>query len=157
MNAPPRSRRIRRRLRAGLATGVLTLSLASACSGGAPPEVPGSAPGDPSSAARPSSSAVLAIDSPRDGEVFATSTIPLAISLRKARIVAAASTDLRPDEGHLHVVLDDRLVSMTSGLRENIRRVEPGTHLLRVEFVASDHAPFAPRVIADVTFRVKGG
>jgi hypothetical protein len=33
--------------------------------------------------------------------------------------------------------------------------VSPGQHLLRVEFVASDHAPFDPRVFQQVTFTVQ--
>jgi hypothetical protein len=33
--------------------------------------------------------------------------------------------------------------------------VAPGQHTLRVEFVASDHLPFDPRVISEVVFEVK--
>ena len=106
--------------------------------------------------ARPSSTAKLAIVTPKNGEVFNSSTVPLRVSLTGGKLVVATSTNLRPDEGHLHVLLDDQLISMTSGLRENIPDVKPGTHLMRVEYVANDHAPFNPRVIAQVTFRVSG-
>jgi hypothetical protein len=44
---------------------------------------------------------------------------------------------------------------MSFGLHEPIRKVAPGTHLLRVEFVASDHLPWDPRVFDNVTFEVK--
>lgn len=104
---------------------------------------------------RPSSTATLAIVSPRNGQTLAGPTVPLKVTLEGAEITAATSTNLRPDEGHLHVILDDRLISMTSGLRENIPDVKPGPHLLRVEFVANDHAPFDPRVIEQVAFEVK--
>ena len=104
---------------------------------------------------RPSSTAALSIVSPRDGQSFSTSDVPIRVSLKHARVVPATSTNLRPDEGHLHVILDDRLVTMTAGLSEKIRGVRPGDHLLRVEFVANDHGPFNPRVIDQVAFSVK--
>jgi hypothetical protein len=130
----------------------LTVAGAAACSSEPPPASPSSRP---AAAARPSSTARLAIVSPRNGEALAGPTVPLRVSLERATITAVTSTDLRPDEGHLHVILDDRLVSMTSGLRENIPDVRPGPHLLRVEFVAGDHAPFDPRVIQQVAFEVR--
>ena len=71
-------------------------------------------------------------------------------------IATSASTELVPDEGHLHVVLDDQLISMTSDLESVIPDVAPGMHLLKIEFVANDHAPFDPRVIAAVSFEVTG-
>jgi hypothetical protein len=132
---------------------VLTLAVAGgvACSSDPPSASPSSRP---PAASRPSSTAKLAIVSPRNGETLPGPAVPLKVSLEGAAITAATSTNLRPDEGHLHVILDDRLVSMTSGLRENIPDVKPGPHLLRVEFVASDHAPFDPRVIQQVAFEV---
>ena len=51
--------------------------------------------------------------------------------------------------------LDSNLVSMTFGLDQSIPSVTPGQHVLRVEFVASDHAPFNPRIFASVVFQVK--
>jgi Family of unknown function (DUF6130) len=82
--------------------------------------------------------------------------VGLEISLEDAVIVPQTSTDVAPDEGHLHVILDDQLISMTSRLRDTIADVEPGRHLLKVEFVASDHLPFDPRVIAVVSFETTG-
>ncbi len=76
------------------------------------------------------------------------------MSLRGARIVPLASKTLRPDEGHIHVQLDGRLISMTQGLRQMIPDLTHGAHSIRVEFVASDHAPFDPRHFASVTFEV---
>ena len=82
--------------------------------------------------------------------------ITLKVQLTGARIVAVTSTTLAPNRGHLHVILDNQLVSMTSGTTTTLPGVGPGTHLLKVEFVASDHAPFDPRVIAATSFTVKG-
>ncbi len=69
--------------------------------------------------------------------------------------MSKASTDLRPDEGHVHVQLDGELVSMAYGLRQDIPDVRPGSHMIRVEFVASDHAPFEPRLFTEVAVEVK--
>ena len=105
---------------------------------------------------RPSSSAELAVTSPGNGEIVRGSTVDLRVDLEGARIVPQTTTELAPDEGHLHVLLDDELISMTEGTRQRIRDVAPGVHRLTVEFVANDHAPFAPRVIATVVFEARG-
>jgi hypothetical protein len=55
----------------------------------------------------------------------------------------------------VHVLLDDALISMTEGLEQVIPDVEPGMHRLTVEFVATDHAPFDPRVVAVAVFEVE--
>ena len=105
---------------------------------------------------RPSTDATLAIVSPGNGETIHGSDVTLKLERDGGTIAASASTELVPDEGHLHVVLDDQLISMTSDLESVISDVAPGTHLIKVEFVANDHAPFDPRVIAAVSFEVAG-
>ena len=45
---------------------------------------------------------------------------------------------------------------MTTGTEPTIPDVAPGHHVVQVEFVATDHGPFNPRVIAVVSFEVKG-
>jgi Family of unknown function (DUF6130) len=104
---------------------------------------------------RPSSTAKLSIVAPKVGEVVHGSSVDLRVELRGARIVPATTTSIMPDEGHLHVLLDDTLVSMTQGLEQTIPDVPSGSHRIQVEFVAGDHAPFDPRVIAVVAFEVK--
>jgi hypothetical protein len=106
-------------------------------------------------ATRPSTSARLGIASPDSGAVIRTDHVNLVVELEGAELSDAASTDLRPNQGHLHVTLDDQLISMTSGLEQVLPGLTPGDHLLKVEFVANDHAPFEPRVSAAVSFRVK--
>jgi hypothetical protein len=142
--------------RTAIAAGALVLALAGSACGSNGPAVgaTSTSPAAPSLGPRPSSTAELSIVAPRDGQVIDGDAVDLRIRLRKAKVVAATSTDLRPDEGHLHVILDDQLISMTSGHEQKIPDVAPGQHLLKVEFVASDHAPFDPRVIAAVAFRV---
>lgn len=136
----------------------LSLALmASACGGGGG----GGGSASPTSstptvaADRPASTAKLAIVSPRNGEVIHGSIVQLKVSLKDAKVVPATTTDIVPDEGHLHVLLDGELVTMTGELQQLIANLAPGQHLLKVEFVATDHAPFDPRVIVAVAFEVK--
>jgi hypothetical protein len=127
--------------------------IAAACTGSSDgPSSPGSV-GPPSP--RPSSTGKLTILSPTNGQVFHGGNVILRVELKDATLVQVTSTDLKPNEGHLHVILDDSLVSMTAELETVIRNLAPGRHLIKVEFVANDHAPFDPRVIAAVAFRVK--
>jgi hypothetical protein len=105
--------------------------------------------------ARPSSTATLTIVSPANGGVVHGSTVDLRLRLQHAKIVPATTQDLRPDRGHIHVILDGKLISMNYRLKNVITDVPPGPHLLQAEFVASDHAPFDPRVIAVTSFEVK--
>ena len=104
---------------------------------------------------RPSSTAKLAIVLPKVGEVVPGSSVDLRVKLQDAKLVPATTTHIVPDEGHLHVILDDTLISMTQGLEQTIPDVAPGEHRIMVEFVASDHAPFDPRVVSVVAFEVK--
>jgi hypothetical protein len=130
-------------------------ALLAACDGGA--EGGGGPNGSPTPTpiARPSSTAELTIVSPENGELIRGPAVRLRIQLEGGTIVPQTSTDLRPNEGHLHVLIDDALISMTEGLEQTITDVEPGLHRLTVEFVATDHAPFDPRVVAVVAFQVR--
>jgi hypothetical protein len=107
------------------------------------------------SADRPASTAKLSIVSPTNGQVVKGTTVQMKVRLQDATIVPATTTDIVPDEGHLHVILDDQLISMTGETTQLLANLTPGQHLLKVEFVASDHAPFDPRVIAAVAFEVQ--
>ena len=115
----------------------------------------GSGSGSTTPQVRPSSTAKLSLISPTQGEVFTTGTIPVKVSLKDATIVPTTSTNLKPNEGHLHLYLDNQIVSMNYQADAVLHDVKPGQHLLRVEYVATDHAPFDPRVIVQVTFEVK--
>jgi hypothetical protein len=105
---------------------------------------------------RPASTAQLTIVSPTEGQTIDGGTVALKVDLQGAKIVPATTTNIVPDEGHLHVILDEQLISMTADLEQTIPDVGPGEHLLKVEFVASDHIPFDPRVIAAVSFETTG-
>jgi hypothetical protein len=139
----------RRRTGPAMAMAAAVALLLSACSSGQ------ASPKSPTPVPRPSSTAKLAIVQPTDGQVVTSSTVHVVISLKDATIVPATTTNLRPDQGHLHVFLDGQIVSMNYQVDATIPNVGPGQHLLRVEFVASDHAPFDPRVFVQLTFTVQ--
>jgi hypothetical protein len=104
---------------------------------------------------RPSSSAVMTLVSPTQGESVTGGVVHVVVSLTGATIVSATTTNIRPDQGHIHLYVDNNLVSMNYGTQQDLP-IAPGTHILHVEFVASDHVPFNPRVISpDVVFTVK--
>jgi len=109
------------------------------------------------SLSRPSTTGQLEIVSPQPDQRFQgdPASIPVALRLNGANVVAFSSLRLVPNEGHIHLYLDGSLVSMTTGLTARITAT-PGSHELRAEFVAIDHLPFDPPVIATVTFSVQG-
>jgi len=83
------------------------------------------------------------------------SDVPISVKLTGATVVPATTTSVVPTQGHIHVSLDGELVAMNFGLSDTVHDVQPGPHVLQVEFVASDHLPFNPRVIAQTTFESK--
>jgi hypothetical protein len=99
---------------------------------------------------RPSSPAHVAIVQPTRNSTLTGTTVHVVLKLTGATIVSQTTTAIRPDEGHLHLYVDNLLVSMNYGLEQDIT-VPAGTHVLKAEFVASDHAPFDPRVWSSET------
>jgi hypothetical protein len=139
---------------------VLLVLLTASCTGGSDGSstTTPTTPGAPTSTlgARPSSPAKIEILSPKNGDVVHGTSLRLKLALQNAKVVPATTTDIRPDQGHVHVLLDSKVVTMTFGLQQTLHDLTPSSHLLEVEFVASDHAPFNPRVLAQpVTFEVK--
>jgi hypothetical protein len=131
---------------------ILVALLLASCGGGGNDDTPAETG---STDTRPSSPAKLSIVDPKVGQVVEGLSVDLRVKLKDAKLVPTTTMDIVPDEGHLHVLLDDQLISMTEGLEQTIPDVSPGPHRIQVEFVASDHAPFDPRVVALVTFEVK--
>lgn len=109
------------------------------------------------SISRPSSSAQISFVSPRTGESIqgAPGSVQVELKLDGGTIVPGSSLHLVPNEGHVHLYLDGTLVQMIGGLHA-IVAASPGTHTLRAEFVALDHGPFRPPVVAEVSFQVIG-
>jgi hypothetical protein len=137
----------------GRALAVVALAVLglAACSGGG-----GDGAGAPATTAvaqRPSSPAKLSIVSPRNGQTVRQRPA-LRLELRGAEIVPQTTTRVRGDQGHIHLFVDGKLVTMNYGLRERLPQLTPGQHVVQVEFVAADHAPFDPRVLTQAAFEV---
>lgn len=102
----------------------------------------------------------LTIVAPVPGTVFTPDQAPVQLALEGGEILEEASTDVQPDTGHVHVTLDDQVLTILAGLEFDLVEVAgepltPGLHLLEVEFVAANHTPFSPREIEQLTFTVK--
>jgi hypothetical protein len=144
---PSRLRSTPPRLLAGCAIALLL----AACGG----NQPSLAAPSPTLGPRPASPATVQILQPAPSSTVTGASVHVVLKLTGATIVSQTTTDIRPDQGHLHLYVNGVLVSMNYGLEQDIP-VQPGTIDLKAEFVASDHAPFNPRVWApDVIFTVK--
>lgn len=130
---------------------ILTLALAVAgCAGdGATTQ-----PAISSTGPRLSSPATVEIVSPAPSSTVQGDTLRVVLRLTGGTLVPQTTTDVRPDEGHVHLYVNNVLVSMNYGLEQDIP-VQPGSTVLKAEFVAADHAPFSPRVWSpEVVFTV---
>ncbi len=109
-----------------------------------------------SSSGRPETPATLEIISPRPNATTGTD-VDLRLRLRGAKIVETNQTGgkIRPDRGHIHVSVDGQITQMYYGTHLTVPGLTPGSHIIQAEFVAADHAPFANRVVAAVTFDVQ--
>ena len=153
------ARRQRRRVRAAALPAAVALALAlglAACSGG-----DGGGPAAPATAAaatapRPSSPAKLTIETPRQGQTVKQTRPELVLALDGGKVVNQTTTRVQGDEGHIHLYVDGKLVAMNYGLRQRLPQLPPGQHVVQVEFVAADHAPFDPRVLTQAAFEVAG-
>jgi hypothetical protein len=103
---------------------------------------------------RPPSTATIAFVRPRAHEPVSGSEMNVVLDLQGGTIVQATTTSIAPNTGHVHLLLDGALVSMTFGTEQvlDLSNVPPGPHTLTAEFVAADHLPFAPPVTASVDF-----
>ena len=141
-----------RRTRAAVLLAVAALGLA-ACSGGNGGSAQPAA--TTAAAARPSSPAKLTIESPRNGETIHQDRPEVRLELVGAKIVSQTTTHIQGDEGHIHLIVDGKLVNMNYSLEQRLPQLPPGQHVLQVEFVAADHAPFEPRVLTQAAFQIK--
>jgi hypothetical protein len=126
-----------------IALVIATVVGASSCGGGE------------TQTARSRSTATIEILEPEANAVITDDKFTVRVKLEGGRIVKEVSRDLTPDEGHLHVSVDGAILTQTYGLIQEIETPTPGKHLLQAEFVAKDHGPFEPRVIASVPFEVE--
>src|SRR5215210_2809281 len=136
---------VRTKKRSPLASaGVLIVSIVGliGCGGSSQP-----------AAARPSTTARLQIVQPTPNQQTGPD-VNLKLDLIGAQVVDRTSGALSPDEGHIHVTVDGKLVSMAFGTEQPLTGLAPGRHSVQAEFVAVDHAPFKNRVVAATLFTV---
>ena len=140
----------------GLLLGLAVLAaVASGCGPQTTPAETAASSAPASLGPRPSTTATVKVVQPTQGQTVSGTTVHVVLQLDGARIVDATTTAIRPDEGHIHLYVNNQLVSMNYGLEQDIP-VQPGTFAVRAEFVAADHAPFNPRVNSDeIVFTVE--
>jgi hypothetical protein len=151
MRRLPRTRRVRAAVL--LAAAALAVT---ACSGGDGGSTPPAAATTAATAPRPSSPAKLTIMTPRNGQTVRQDRPEVRLELVGGKIVNQTTNRIQGDEGHIHLLVDGKLVDMNYGLRQRLPQLPPGQHVLQVEFVAADHAPFDPRVLTQAAFQVAG-
>ena len=138
------------------ALALAALALAGCSSGQSSGQASATTAASNTTADRPSSTGKLSILAPRNGQIVKGTDLTLKLELTGAKIVPATTTKIQPDQGHVHVMLDGKLISMNYKLSEKLPKLSPGTHLIQIEFVASDHLPFDPRVLTQAAFQVNG-
>ncbi len=100
-------------------------------------------------ATRPTTKAVLEIVAPTPSAVVGPHP-KLVFKLIGAEVLpaSAGSATLRGDQGHIHVSVDGKIVSMAYGTSQTLpSALTPGAHTVTAEFVAADHVPFANRAL----------
>ena len=143
------------RTRTAVLLAVAGLGLAlTACSGGNGGGSDAPATTTAVAAARPSSPAKLIITRPKNGQTVRQQRPELHLELDGGKIVSQTTTRVQGDEGHIHLHVDGKLVAMNYGLRQRLPALPPGQHVVQVEFVAADHAPFEPRILTQAAFEV---
>ena len=116
----------------------------SACGGGS----------STGTAVRPHTDAKLLVVSPSPNELTGPD-VPVQFQVVGATVSPPQKNNLAPNEGHIHVTVDGKLVAMAFRTSTQLTGLSPGPHTLQAEFVANDHLPFADRVISIVLFTVK--
>ena len=128
--------------RLALVSAVGALASTAACGSSGPP-------------ARPRCDAQIQILSPTPNEVVGP-TPTLQFKVIGGSVVSRTAGSIICSQGHIHVSVDDQLVSMAYGTVQTLTSpLTPGPHSLTAEYVATDHKPFANRVRNVVLFQVK--
>lgn len=129
-------------------TAIALAAVLAACGGSDEPPSSGGTP----TGQRLSSTAKITIVEPAAGAMVRGTETVIKMTLDGGKVIEETTTELKPDEGHVHVKLDGKLVTLLGSLEHKLTGLTPGSHLVEVEFVAADHGPFNPRVLATVTF-----
>ena len=104
--------------------------------------------------ARPHTDARLQVLSPTPNEVTGPD-IEVRFAVEGATVSLPSKTKVVPNEGHIHVSIDGKLIVMSYGTSTEVHGLTAGLHTLQAQFVANDHLPFSDPVNAAVIFTVK--
>jgi hypothetical protein len=96
----------------------------------------------------------LKIVAPTNGATVKGPDVTVRVELTGATIADQGETTVRPNEGHVHISLDNKVQTIYAGESFVVKNVTGGTHTIQAEFVAADHGFFQPRIIETVFFTV---
>jgi hypothetical protein len=133
-----------------LALGVVLTGCQAAPAGTNPGGV-ASQPGPTAPAVAPPTIKVLA---PIDGEAAKGTDLTVKVETTGLKFVMPSNTVV-PGEGHVHFILDDQPLKMSTTPDYVFKDVASGRHTLKAELVQNDTKPFDPPVAQTVTFTVE--
>ena len=108
-----------------------------------------------SSGTRPTTPVRVQITQPTPNQVIVGDKTTLVVNVIGGTVVDRTTGPLTPTEGHIHVSLDGKLVSMAYQTTQELTGLTPGNHTVTAEFVAVDHQPFQNRPTAAVIFQAQ--
>ena len=108
----------------------------------------------PTLGARIASTARIAIVAPTPGQTVKGPNVTVKVKLTGGTITKIVSQDVKPDVGHVHILMDGQIITLLAGYSFTIPHVSKGPHLIQAEFVEVNHAPFYPAVQQSVSIRV---
>lgn len=136
-----------------LAAVLIACSGGSSASGSSSNSTNASGPISSPTGGRPTTPAQLEIVQPTSNQV--TDANPtIVFKLTDAKFAAQTTVNVKPDEGFIHLSLDNRQLEVVDTAEVPLFDVPPGPHVVEGVFVASDHAPFANQPSASVSFTV---
>ena len=81
--------------------------------------------------------------------------VTVKVDLTGAKEVQPAQGDVKPDEGHIHIVLDGQVVAMAYGTQQDLHGLKPGIALPPSRVRGHRPPPVPEPVTAAVIFTVK--
>lgn len=128
-----------------LALALVILALLGACASKTPS----------TSQTRPHSTAKLTILQPKSGQTLDGKDVEVKLSLVGGTVTKITTTNIKPNIGHIHLRIDGKTITLLGSLDDHIPNVKAGQHVLEAEYVAADHGPFDPDILAAVTFTAR--
>lgn len=93
----------------------------------------------------------IVLDTPTDGAVVPSGSVPIAVTTTNLEFVMPSNTNVA-GQGHVHFTLDDEPFEMSTDPEYTLENVAPGEHRLKAELVQNDTSSFDPPVLQEITF-----